>query len=36
VLKVRNGVVQEVGVADKRLLSGRKAQQRFLNSFSGT
>jgi hypothetical protein len=36
VLKVRKRVVQEVGVADKRLLNGRKAQQRFLKSFSAT
>jgi hypothetical protein len=36
VFKVRKGVVQEVGVADKRLLSGRQAQRRFLNSFSST
>ena len=36
VLKVRNGVVQEVGVADKRLLNGRAAQRRFLSSFSNT
>jgi hypothetical protein len=36
VLKVRKGVVQEVGLADRRLLSGRKAQRRFLNSFSTT
>ncbi len=34
VLKVRNGIVQEVGVAQRQLLSGRGAQRRFLKSFS--
>jgi hypothetical protein len=33
VLKVRRGVVQEVGVADKRLLHGRTAARRFFRSF---
>jgi hypothetical protein len=33
VLKVRRGVIQEIGVADKRLLTGHKAQQRFFTSF---
>jgi hypothetical protein len=36
VLKVRRSVIQEVGVADKRLLSGRAGQRRFLTSFSNT
>ena len=34
VLKVRHGVVQEIGIADKRVTRGRSAQQRFLSSFS--
>jgi hypothetical protein len=34
VLKVRNGIVQEVGVAQRRLLSGRGAQRRLLTSLS--
>jgi hypothetical protein len=29
-------VIQEVGIADARLLHGRKAQLRFLKSFSGS
>jgi hypothetical protein len=36
VVKVRKGVILEVGVGDKRLLNGRPAQRRFLNSFSNT
>jgi hypothetical protein len=36
VLKVRRHVIQEVGIADARLLHGRKAQLRFLKSFSGS
>ena len=35
VLKVRHGIIQEVGIANKRLTSGRKAQLRFLTSFNG-
>jgi hypothetical protein len=35
VLKVRRGVIQEIGIANKRLLSGRTAQRRFLTSFTG-
>jgi|GEM_PF-2047352 len=35
VLKVRNGVILEIGVADKQLSSGTKQQQfKFMNSFS--
>ena len=34
VLKVRHGVIQEVGIADKRLLSTRKARLLFFKSFS--
>jgi hypothetical protein len=33
VLKVRHGMVEEVGIADKRFLHGRRAEFRFLNSF---
>jgi hypothetical protein len=33
VLKVRHGVIQEIGVADKGLLAGRKAWLRFFTSF---
>jgi hypothetical protein len=33
VLKVRHGVVVEVGVADGRLNRGRRAQLRYLRSF---
>jgi hypothetical protein len=33
VLKVRNGVIQEIGIADKRLLDTRKARPRFFTSF---
>jgi hypothetical protein len=36
VLKVRRRVIQEVGIADARLLHGRKARLRFLKSFSST
>jgi hypothetical protein len=35
VLKVRDGVVPGVGLADKRLADGRIAQLRFLTSFNG-
>jgi hypothetical protein len=34
VLKVRNGLVTELGIADKRLSTGRKAQLRLLKGFS--
>jgi hypothetical protein len=34
ILKVRGGVVEELGIGDKVLLQGRKAQRAFLNSFS--
>jgi hypothetical protein len=34
VLKVRHGIIQEVGIANQRLTSGRKAQLRFLTSFN--
>jgi hypothetical protein len=33
VLKVRHGVVQEIGLADRRLTRGRAAARRFLTSF---
>jgi hypothetical protein len=33
VVKVRHGIVEEVGIANARLTRGRAAQQRFLNSF---
>jgi hypothetical protein len=33
VLKVRRGVVQEVGIADRRFASTRRAQARLLRSF---
>jgi hypothetical protein len=33
VLKVRNGVIQEIGIADKRVLRGRGAALRFFESF---
>jgi hypothetical protein len=36
VLKVRGGIVQEVGVGDRRLLGSRPARLRFLRSFSDT
>ena len=34
ILKVRGGVVEELGIGDKVLLKGRKAQRAFLSSFS--
>jgi hypothetical protein len=34
VLKVRNGVIVEIGIADKRLIRGRKSALRFFLSFS--
>ena len=32
VLKVRHGIVEEIGIADKRLTNGFRAQRRFLNT----
>jgi FG-GAP repeat len=34
VLKVRQGIVEEIGIGDKALTKGHKAQVNFLNSFS--
>jgi len=34
VLKVRHGIVQEIGIADAKLMHGRKAQRAFIKSFS--
>jgi hypothetical protein len=34
VLKVRQGLVEEIGIGDKALTTGHKAQVNFLNSFS--
>jgi hypothetical protein len=34
VLKVGHGVVEEIGIGDKALNQGRKAQRAFLTSFS--
>ncbi len=34
ILKVRRGIVQEIGIADKRLTATRSAAKRFLTSFS--
>jgi hypothetical protein len=34
VLKVRDNIVQEVGIANKQLTQGRSAQRTFLTSFS--
>ncbi len=34
VLKVRNGIVQEIGIANKQLTKSRSAQRTFLTSFS--
>jgi hypothetical protein len=36
ILKVRHGIVEEIGIADRRLTRGRKAQRTFLTSFSGS
>jgi hypothetical protein len=33
VLKVRHGIVQEIGIGDKLLTEGRSAQRTFLTSF---
>jgi len=34
VLKVRHGIVEEIGIADKQLTKSRKADRAFLGSFS--
>ena len=34
VLKVRHGLIEEVGIADRQLTEGRRAARRFLSSFS--
>jgi alpha-tubulin suppressor-like RCC1 family protein len=34
ILKVRNGIVEEIGIADSRLTKHRRAQLAFVNSFS--
>jgi hypothetical protein len=34
VLKVRHGIIQEIGIADKNLTDGRPAQARFLTHLS--
>lgn len=36
VLKVRGGIIQEVGLANKQLTQTRTAQRRFLTSFNRT
>ena len=33
-LKVRDGLIYEIGIANKQLTTGRAAQRRFLTSFS--
>jgi len=33
VLKVRHGIVEEIGIADRRLTRNRAAARRFLTSF---
>ena len=33
VLKVRGGIVQEIGIADRRLTASPRADKRFLTSF---
>jgi hypothetical protein len=33
VLKVRGGIVQEIGIADRRFTKGRTDQRTFLTSF---
>jgi hypothetical protein len=33
VLKVRHGIIEEIGIGDKRLTHGHKAQHAFLSSF---
>jgi hypothetical protein len=34
VFKVRGGIIEEIGIADKQLTKGHKAQVAFLTSFS--
>jgi hypothetical protein len=34
IFKVRHGVIEEIGIADKALTTGKKAELRFLTSFS--
>jgi hypothetical protein len=34
VLKVRHGIVQEIGIADAALTHGRRSQRAFIKSFS--
>jgi hypothetical protein len=34
IFKVRRGLIQEIGVANKALTHGKKAQRNFLHSFS--
>ena len=34
VFKVRDGIIEEIGIADKQLTRGHKAQVAFLTSFS--
>jgi FG-GAP repeat len=34
IFKVRDNVIQEIGIADKALTTGKKAQKRFLTSFT--
>jgi hypothetical protein len=33
VLKVRHGIIEEIGIGDKRLTQSHKAQRAFLSSF---
>jgi hypothetical protein len=33
VLKVRHGIIEEIGIADKRLTASRRAARRFLRTF---
>ncbi len=33
VLKVRHGVIEEIGIANKQLTANRRAADRFLSSF---
>jgi hypothetical protein len=34
ILKVRHGVIEEIGLANRQLTTGRARQRRFLRSFS--
>jgi hypothetical protein len=36
VLRVRGGIIQEVGIANKTLTNGRAAQKRFLTGFNSS